>query len=92
MSDRTGSRRLSPRAATAVGAMFGRRDYRPFFGVGLLIVLVAAGVIPAEEKSFHAPRWVVSACGLFFMVAGVALAADRARGRRPRGGAPRGGW
>lgn len=57
---------LSPRAATALGALC--------VGLGLLIVLLAAGVIPADEKSFHAPRWVVSAAGLVFVLAGVALA------------------
>ncbi len=31
--------------------------------LGLFIVLLAAGVIPSEEKSFHAPQWVVGAAG-----------------------------
>jgi len=35
-------------------------------GTGLLIVLVAAGVIPADERSFGAPRWVVGAAGVAF--------------------------
>ena len=72
MPSQTDSRRLSPRAATVIGAMF--------VGVGLLVVLVAADIIPADDKSFHAPRWVVSACGLFFMLAGVALAITSAPG------------
>jgi hypothetical protein len=49
-------------------------------GVGLLVVLAAVGVIPADDKSFRAPRWVVSACGLFFVLAGVALAVTSAPG------------
>jgi hypothetical protein len=42
-------------------------------GMGLFIVLVAAGLIPAEESSFHAPRWVVGAAGLAFVLAGLAI-------------------
>ncbi len=67
--DRT---RLSPRAATALGAIC--------IGLGLLIVLLAADVIPSDEKRFHAPRWVVSAAGLVFVLAGVALATASAPG------------
>jgi hypothetical protein len=69
---KTEPRHLSPRAATMMGALF--------VGVGLLVVLAAGGVIPADDKSFHAPRWVVSACGLLFVVAGVAVAVTAAPG------------
>jgi len=63
-ADRT--TRLSPRAATAFGALC--------VGIGLLIVLLAADVIPSDERRFKAPRWVVSAAGLVFVLAGVTLA------------------
>ena len=42
-------------------------------GTGLLIVLVAAGVIPADERSFGAPRWVVGGAGVAFVLAGLAI-------------------
>jgi hypothetical protein len=42
-------------------------------GTGLLIVLVAAGVIPADERSFEAPRWVVGALGVTFALTGLAM-------------------
>lgn len=64
--------RLSPRAATGFGALC--------VGIGLFIVLLAADVIPADERSFTAPRWVVSAGGLVFVLAGVALATTSAPG------------
>lgn len=38
--------------------------------VGILIVAVAAGIIPAPEKSFHAPHWVVGLAGMLFVLAG----------------------
>ena len=72
MRSTTESRRLSPRAATAMGALF--------VVVGLMVVLAAASVVPTDDKAFHAPRWVVSACGLFFVLAGVALAVTSAPG------------
>src|SRR5438046_3727523 len=37
------------------------------------IVLVAAGVIPADERSFGAPRWVVGGAGVPFVLAGLAI-------------------
>jgi hypothetical protein len=42
-------------------------------GTGLLIVLVAAGIIPADERSFEAPRWVVGALGVTFVLTGLAM-------------------
>jgi len=60
------SKPLSPRAATAFGALC--------VVFGLLVVLMAADVVPTDEQRFRAPRWVVSAAGLVFMVVGVALA------------------
>lgn len=70
--------RLSPRAATALGAIC--------VGLGLLVVLLAAGVIPSDERRFHAPRWVVSAGGLVFVLVGVALATTSAPGAPERAG------
>jgi hypothetical protein len=49
-------------------------------GLGLFIVLLAARVIPSEEKNFHAPHWVVGAAGLAFVLMGVALATAPAPG------------
>jgi hypothetical protein len=63
---------LSPRAAVVLGAIC--------VAAGLLIVLVAADVIPTDPARFRAPRWVVSAAGLMFVVAGVTLAAFSAPG------------
>jgi hypothetical protein len=63
---------LSPRAAVVLGAIC--------VAAGLLIVLVAADVIPTDPARFQAPRWVVSAGGLMFVVAGVALATFSAPG------------
>lgn len=41
--------------------------------IGLVIILLGAGIIPAPESSFHAPHWVVGAAGLAFLCAGVAI-------------------
>ena len=76
----TDPRRLSPGGAIAVGACI--------MVVGLLIVLMSADVIPTDERKFHAPRWVVSACGLMFVLAGVALAAFSAPGAPEGAGRP----
>ncbi|CAN0175586.1 unnamed protein product, partial [Phaeothamnion confervicola] len=38
--------------------------------VGGAIVALAAGIIPADESAFHAPHWVIGACGFVFMIAG----------------------
>jgi hypothetical protein len=72
--------RLSPRAAAVLGALF--------LAAGLSIVLVAAGVSPADENRFRAPRWVVSAAGLCFVLAGVALATTVAPGAPEAAGRP----
>ena len=51
-------------------------DYLPAIGIaaiGLFIMLAAAGVIPSDPKSFHAPRWVVGMFGLLFLFAGLVL-------------------
>ena len=42
-------------------------------GMGILIVLLAIGIIPGAEASLEAPRWVVAAAGLAFGLAGAAM-------------------
>jgi len=56
---------LSPRAAVAVGTAVS--------GMGVLIVLLAVGIIPGAEASLEAPRWVVATAGLAFVLAGAAV-------------------
>ena len=56
---------LSPRAAVAVGTAVS--------GMGILIVLLAVGIIPGAEASLEAPRWVVATAGLAFVLAGAAV-------------------
>lgn len=56
---------LSPKAAVALGLAVS--------AMGALIVLLAAGVIPGGDASREAPRWVVAAAGLAFVLAGAAM-------------------
>lgn len=50
--------------------------------VGAAVAAVAVGIIPAPEKSFHAPRWVLLLCGLLFAAGGgLALTHDRPQAR-----------
>lgn len=53
---------LSPRGRLGVAAVC--------IATGAAIAALAAGIIPADESKFHAPHWVVGACGLVFMLAG----------------------
>lgn len=46
-------------------------------GIGLFILLVAAGVIPTDPGSIHAPRWVLGLCGVVFAAGGVAILGPR---------------
>ena len=57
---------------------------------GILILLLAAGVI-GDARDIHAPRWVVGAAGLAFVLAGIAVAAGPADGRPTTASAP-GTW
>jgi hypothetical protein len=51
-------------------------------GAGLFIVAVAAGLVPAPEDSFHAPRWVLGVCGGVFVLGGALMVlGDRPRTR-----------
>lgn len=53
---------MSPAGRAVVAAISG------LLGAGL--VALAAGVIPSDESAFHAPHWVVGACGFMFIIAG----------------------
>ncbi len=50
---------------------------------GLLITAVAAGVIPTEPASVHAPPWVVATAGEIFLVVGVWVLAQGTALARP---------
>jgi hypothetical protein len=39
-------------------------------GMGLLIVFLSIGIIPAEDSSFSAPRWIAGLAGLVFILGG----------------------
>lgn len=54
---------------------------------GILILLRAAGVI-GDPHDIHAPRWVVGAAGLAFVLAGIAVATGPADGRPIAASAP----
>jgi hypothetical protein len=56
---------LSPRAAVALGSVI--------IATGLLIILLAVGIVPVDERSFEAPRWVVACAGLAFVLGGAAV-------------------
>lgn len=66
---------LTPGGSMAFGSIF--------FLTGALIVMVAADIIHADPASFNAPRWVVGAAGLVFMLAGTMVALSGAFGPRP---------
>jgi hypothetical protein len=59
-----------PRRSTTTGAGCLALFSLPFLGVGVGVVLLAAGVIPADEANFNVPRWVVGAVGGLFALAG----------------------
>lgn len=56
---------LSPRAAVGLGLVVS--------AMGVLIMLLAAGMIPGGDASLEAPRWVVACAGLMFALLGAAL-------------------
>ena len=37
---------------------------------GAVLVALSAGIIPADDRMFNAPRWVLGACGLLLFFAG----------------------
>lgn len=45
----------------------------PFLAAGTFVILAAADIIHSPDSSFHAPRWVVGACGGLFGAAGLWL-------------------
>lgn len=52
----------------------------PFVTVGICLVLVAADVIATDDRSIHAPRWVLGVIGALFAVAGVMVLVQGIRG------------
>ena len=54
-----------------------------FFLTGAFIVMVAIGIIPSDPSDFNAPRWVVGAAGLVFMLAGTMVALQGAFAPNP---------
>jgi len=54
-----------------------------FFLAGAFIVLIAADIIHVDPSSIHAPRWVLGAAGLVFMLAGTMVALQGAFGPNP---------
>lgn len=42
-----------------------------FLSVGVFIALISLDIIPVPEENIHAPRWVITAAGLTFGVAGL---------------------
>ena len=63
------------RSAMGFGALF--------FLMGAFIVLIATDVIPSDPSNFNAPRWVVAAAGLVFMLAGTMVALQGAFAPKP---------
>jgi hypothetical protein len=48
--------------------------------LGLFIILISANVIPTDDSTFSAPRWLVGCAGLCFLLAGGAVALARPGG------------
>ena len=65
--------RLSPGAAVGLGLVVS--------AMGVLVMLLAAGMIPGGDASLEAPRWVVAGAGLMFVLLGAALIVGYARWR-----------
>jgi hypothetical protein len=45
----------------------------PFAGMGTFILLMGLGEIEVDPGKIHAPMWVISVCGLMFLMAGLWL-------------------
>lgn len=56
---------LSRRAAVGLGLVVS--------AMGVLLMLLAAGMIPGGDASLEAPRWVVASAGLMCALLGAAL-------------------
>jgi hypothetical protein len=63
-----------------------------FVAVGIFVVLVGSRVIPVDPKSVHAPWWILTAVGVVFALAGLAvwgMAAGQQQSERRRRAAAR---
>ena len=56
-----------------------------FLVVGTFIVLLAADVFVFDDVTFFAPRWVVAAAGVVFILGGFLIAVQGAFGSNPEG-------
>jgi len=41
--------------------------------IGVFVLLIAAGIVPAEEAGLRAPRWVAGLAGLAFVIGGAVV-------------------
>src|SRR5262245_51053133 len=57
-------------------------------GLGLYIVLMAAGVVPMPEDSLNSPPWIGVCAGLAFVLGGIAVVANAIAGARADGALP----
>ena len=39
---------------------------------GLFILGIASGIVPTDPGSVHAPMWLVTLCGILFLIGGIA--------------------
>ena len=46
----------------------------PFIAVGVGVLLLSQGIIPLDESSLHGPRWMLTAFGGVFALAGLSVA------------------
>jgi hypothetical protein len=53
---------LSPGGALALGAVL--------VAVGLVIILLGLGIVPARPSTIHAPGWIIVCAGLLFIICG----------------------
>ena len=44
-----------------------------FILTGLLFILIGIGIIPVDDSTLNAPKWVVGLCGFVFSLAGVMI-------------------
>lgn len=61
----TNSKQLSQKQVWFFGSIF--------IFAGLMIILLALGVIRADPSTIHAPMWIIVCAGLVFLLGGVAV-------------------